>query len=70
MRKVQPSPRSTDVAQGAIGYVQYFTGVPVVLVGLHIAGAVAVWTSALRFHLGLAAPAPVREPARTVLVRA
>jgi len=31
--------------QGAIGYLQYFTGVPVVLVGFHIAGATAFWLS-------------------------
>jgi cytochrome c oxidase assembly protein subunit 15 len=29
--------------QGAVGYLQYFTGVPVVLVGFHIAGATAFW---------------------------
>ena len=29
--------------QGAIGYTQYFTGVPVLLVGIHVAGAVCVW---------------------------
>lgn len=34
------------VLQGAVGYAQYFTGVPVVLVGLHIAGATAFWLSA------------------------
>lgn len=32
-------------AQGSIGYAQYFTGVPVLLVGLHIAGAVLFWTA-------------------------
>ena len=58
------------LAQAAIGYIQYFTGVPVVLVGFHIAGAVAVWTFALRFHLGVAAPAAVTEAARPVLARA
>ena len=31
------------VFQGAIGYAQYFTGVPVALVALHIAGATALW---------------------------
>ncbi len=31
------------VLQGAVGYVQYFTGVPVVLVGFHVAGATAFW---------------------------
>ena len=44
------------VAQGAVGYVQYFTGVPVLLVGIHIAGAAAVWSAAVRFHLGLTGP--------------
>jgi cytochrome c oxidase assembly protein subunit 15 len=58
------------LAQAAIGYIQYFTGVPVLLVGFHIAGAVAVWTLALRFHLGVAAPVPATEPASPVLVRA
>lgn len=33
------------VAQGAIGYLQYFTGVPVFLVAFHIAGATAFWLS-------------------------
>ncbi|MGQ0521291.1 MAG: COX15/CtaA family protein [Actinomycetota bacterium] len=41
------------LVQGAIGYVQYFTGVPALLVGFHIAGAVAVWSAAVRFQLGL-----------------
>lgn len=31
------------VAQGGIGYLQYFTGVPVVLVAFHVAGATAFW---------------------------
>jgi len=39
-------------AQAAVGYVQYFTGVPVVLVGVHILGATVVWATALRFLLG------------------
>lgn len=41
------------LAQAAVGYSQYFTGVPAILVGIHIAGAVAVWTIALQFRLGL-----------------
>lgn len=36
-----------ELAQGVIGYVQYFTGVPVILVGLHMAGACALWLAAL-----------------------
>ncbi|NBS27556.1 MAG: heme A synthase, partial [Actinobacteria bacterium] len=30
------------VAQGFVGYVQYFSGIPAALVALHIAGSVAV----------------------------
>ncbi len=44
------------VVQAAVGYVQYFTGVPVVLVGVHIAGATAVWVGAVAFLLGFSAP--------------
>ena len=43
------------VAQVAVGYVQYFTRLPAALVGLHVAGAGAVWVAALRFHLAVAA---------------
>ena len=46
------------LAQGTVGYVQYFTGVPVLLVGIHIAGAVTVWSAALWFHLGLSHRVP------------
>ena len=52
------------VAQGTLGYVQYFTGVPVVLVGFHIAGAAAVWVAVLRFHLAFSVPASGAEPSR------
>ena len=31
------------VAQGAIGYLQYFTGVPAALVAAHVAGATLLW---------------------------
>ena len=41
------------VAQGALGYTQYFLGVPPALVLLHVVGAVLVWLVALRFYLGL-----------------
>ncbi|MCA1657295.1 MAG: COX15/CtaA family protein [Actinobacteria bacterium] len=43
------------VAQGAVGYIQYFTGVPVLLVGVHIAGAAAVWAAAVHFLLSFRA---------------
>lgn len=45
-----------SVAQAAIGYVQYFTGVPEVLVGIHIGGAAAVWAAAVWFLLNFTAP--------------
>ncbi len=48
------------VAQAAVGYTQYFTGVPVLLVGVHIAGATAVWVATIHFVLGFTAPAEVR----------
>ncbi|HUP69617.1 MAG TPA: COX15/CtaA family protein [Acidimicrobiales bacterium] len=57
------------LAQAAVGYAQYFTGVPVLLVGVHIAGAVAVWMAVLRFRLGLVdqgileAPPPTEDRA-------
>lgn len=35
------------LAQGLIGFVQYFTQLPVLLVGLHMAGACAVWLGTL-----------------------
>lgn len=41
------------VAQAGVGYAQYFSGVPVGLVGLHIFGAVCVWVAVLWFVLGL-----------------
>lgn len=38
-------------AQAAIGYVQYFNQLPPLLVACHIAGATAVWISAVRLML-------------------
>jgi heme a synthase len=39
------------LAQGAIGFAQYFTGVPAALVALHMLGACLVWIAALRVLL-------------------
>ncbi len=44
------------VLQAAIGYTQYLTGVPEVLVALHILGATLVWSAVLWFFLGLSRP--------------
>jgi cytochrome c oxidase assembly protein subunit 15 len=47
------------VAQAGVGYTQYFTGVPVILVGVHVLGAVCVWAATWWFVLGLHSTAPV-----------
>jgi len=51
------------LVQGLIGYVQYFSGIPVLLVAVHVAVSVAVWLSAL----SLAWQTKVPEPAPIVL---
>jgi len=50
------------VAQGALGYIQYFTGVPALLVGFHVAGATAVWVAVLRLHLAFSVPVATSGP--------
>jgi cytochrome c oxidase assembly protein subunit 15 len=53
--------------QAAIGYIQYFNGIPALLVGLHIAGATALWTAVIWCYLGffIRPPDPPGDPART-----
>jgi cytochrome c oxidase assembly protein subunit 15 len=41
------------VAQGVVGYVQYFNDIPAFLVGVHVAGATAVWSATVALYLGL-----------------
>jgi cytochrome c oxidase assembly protein subunit 15 len=41
------------VAQAGVGYAQYFTGVPVALVAIHVAGATAVFAATTAFYLTL-----------------
>lgn len=59
-------------AQAAIGYIQYFNGIPALLVGFHIAGATALFASVIHFWLHLAdrqpATAPAEEPATALAV--
>jgi len=58
-----------ELGQGLIGFVQYFTGVPVLLVGAHLLGACLVWLAALRVLLPMYGrglppiPTPVGERA-------
>jgi len=44
---------AVTLLQGVIGYVQYFTGLPVVLVGLHMLGALLLTASLTWFLLAL-----------------
>ena len=53
------------VAQGAIGYVQYFTGLPEFLVGLHMVAAAALTAGAARVPLALRTRGSVDLSART-----
>jgi cytochrome c oxidase assembly protein subunit 15 len=41
------------LAQGGIGYVQYFTGIPEILVAAHLLGATLVWIAAWRIRLSV-----------------
>ncbi|MGW7515567.1 COX15/CtaA family protein [Streptomyces sp. NPDC054796] len=55
------------MAQGVIGYVQYFTDLPELLVGIHLLGSTLVWIAVLRLLLSLrerGAPLPM-EPTGT-----
>ena len=44
------------VLQAVIGYTQYFTQLPVLLVGFHIAGATILWISTIRLALTACTP--------------
>nr|WP_242619678.1 COX15/CtaA family protein [Actinomadura fibrosa] len=52
-----------ELAQGAVGYVQYFLGVPAPLVVLHMLGAVLMWIAAWRLALSLRDRGPLTRPA-------
>lgn len=46
------------VLQGALGYLQYATGVPPLVVGLHVLGSMLMWAAVLRLLLVLVDPQP------------
>ncbi|WP_245673865.1 COX15/CtaA family protein [Actinoplanes rectilineatus] len=63
-----------EFSQGLIGFVQYFTHLPIILVGVHMLGSGLVWTSTLAVLWALrerpvvvaapaGEPAPAKEPA-------
>lgn len=39
------------IGQGAIGFLQYYRGLPELLVGAHLLGVTLIWISAWRIHL-------------------
>jgi cytochrome c oxidase assembly protein subunit 15 len=41
------------LAQGSVGYAQYFAGLPAGLVWVHVTGAVLIWVTALRLTFAL-----------------
>jgi cytochrome c oxidase assembly protein subunit 15 len=53
---------AVELGQGLVGFVQYFTGLPVVLVGAHLLGACLVWIAAVRLLLAATDRSPVPEP--------
>ena len=42
---------AASLAQGALGYLQYFSGVPPVLVQVHIVGSIVVWCFTVWLYL-------------------
>ena len=46
------------VLQGGVGYVQYFSDVPAVLAGVHVAGATALWVATVWLLLAGLEPVP------------
>ncbi|MFG2097983.1 heme A synthase [Streptomyces sp. NPDC048612] len=48
-------------AQGVIGYIQYFTGLPEIVIGLHMLGSALVWIWVLRVCLSLRDRGPLLE---------
>lgn len=59
-----------ELAQGLIGFVQYFTDLPVLLVGFHLLGATLVNVFAVRLYLSMRERFPQPQPAVPVEVAA
>ena len=62
-----------ELGQGLLGFVQYFTGLPVVLVALHLVGACLIAVTAVQAVLALCVRAvrpdvPAAEARLTALV--
>jgi len=57
------------LSQGLIGYVQYFTALPWVLVAFHVAGACLLWIAVIRFMLSTKAQPPWFQRTRPLRAR-
>lgn len=55
---------AVEVAQGVVGYAQFFTGVPEPLVALHVLGSMLVWIAAITVVLRttVVEPSPSSRP--------
>ncbi len=78
MRAVDAPPRARDaalallvveLAQGGVGFVQYFTGLPVVLVGLHLLGAALTAAAMTWLLLGTRRRLPLDLPSEALVSR-
>jgi len=49
-------------AQGAIGYTQYFTGLPAGLVWVHVSGSLLIWIAVLRLMFAMRDRGPLIPP--------
>ncbi|WP_422673220.1 COX15/CtaA family protein [Bailinhaonella thermotolerans] len=54
---------AVELAQGVIGYAQYFLAIPPLLVALHALGSTLVWIAALRVVFLLRRRSPLQPPA-------
>ena len=54
------------VAQAGVGYAQYFNDIPALLVGIHVAGATALWAATVWFALGVKERPPASETTAAV----
>jgi cytochrome c oxidase assembly protein subunit 15 len=49
-------------AQGAVGYTQYFTGLPAGLVWVHVSGSLLIWIAALELMFAVRDRGPLIQP--------
>ncbi|WP_199033726.1 COX15/CtaA family protein [Glycomyces salinus] len=57
---------AVELLQGVIGYTQYYTDLPVILVGMHMLGAALLWIAVLAVRFSLRRRTPRTEGAETL----